>query len=1175
MNEDNCSLDFEHSVETMLSVESTVPVVKHVLDTYADVCAKITEHEMLHTVHYVVTCTELFKKEHKLFYEDKDLAYTGVPFIVSTLAKRDCQHGKDRNLKKKAQYKKNKNEQASTDHYCQKNRVILQDTKKFDCPAMVYIKEIVEFPEFKLQKNSVRLRKETSKKLRVALANPEILLKRRKYILTLPDISVHKNHVVGDNAGLSQPISEDLIVKISELVKKGVNTVSEMRRHLEFFVQAEFTPNNNLQSTNKRFFPIDKTIRNHMLNARIKLRRSLIDQECLHDKINEWQRTFQKAMIKFRPKGVNIVDGNDPELKDSLLFIYQDMWQKRLLLRYGTELIFLDATYRTTRYALPLFFLVVKTNIDYQVVAIFVCENETTSAITEALLCIKKWNPTFQPKFCLTDYSNEEIRSLEAVFPGCNVLICDFHREQAWERWLSKTANGCCIVKDAVKLKLHKIAHATTEEICQNAIDTLKDSEEWKSNPKLAEYLNSTWLCNQKRWVFAFRRHRLLQNINTNNGTERLNQSLKYSFLEKRKNSSLTSMLSICIEEFLPYNYENYADKNRRAHSSYRKYKDNIPVYLTNRPQPLVKHCMKMIDKVISMDLVRVTAVTNRLYNVASFQSNSRETYQCYLGDAKHLPSCSCSAWLYSAYPCKHFFAIFIKENLSWSDFDPSYGDSAYFVLDPLQDAKNFLDLASNNTSVGMNSLVDEKPLDQSVPPEHNQSLHGFCSIDMKVSNPDQNLAHGLPQARHTPAACRELLNAIINMTHLCDSQIAIDNLFDELYKVKITFAETLKREQGVILLPDKKPETWIKSDTNLPHLVNLPVRHKRKIPKRVGVKFDMIKAASNIDVISKVKNEPCVTEICTNHVLEENCEMFTVPNESIKIESSVCKVEVRSDIRQEFDEANFVNDNFQLNRDIHHLKCSLIGDLERNDIEKGKMLNDNVIHFFQQLMSNQFNISIGLQDPIKGKVMSFDICPSDPFVQILHDGNLHWICVTTYDCKPGEIYIFDSLFHGSISIATKRQICSILRCPKKKIVIKVLPIQQQTNGVDCGLYAIAWARQVLEANKIPPSTLMFEQSKMRIHLLNCILNNQLDVFPTAVTPSMFRRCVGKNFHIPLHCSCRMFWIVEDEHIFNRQMAQCCTCKKWFHRECQKIPLCAYEKEDAIWNCHNCQMHTT
>ena len=103
---------------------------------------------------------------------------------------------------------------------------------------------------------------------------------------------------------------------------------------------------------------------------------------------------------------------------ESLLFVYQAKWQKRLLLKYGNELSLLDATYKTTRYALPLFFLVVKTNVDYQVVATFVTENESTESIVEALQVIKQWNPTYKPRYFMTDYSKEEIAALEDVFPG-------------------------------------------------------------------------------------------------------------------------------------------------------------------------------------------------------------------------------------------------------------------------------------------------------------------------------------------------------------------------------------------------------------------------------------------------------------------------------------------------------------------------------------------------------------------------------------------------------------------------------------------------------------------------------------------------------------------------------------------------------------------------------------
>ena len=78
---------------------------------------------------------------------------------------------------------------------------------------------------------------------------------------------------------------------------------------------------------------------------------------------------------------------------NSLLFVYQSKWQGRLLQKYGNELSFLDATYKTTRYALPLFFLVFKTHVDYQIVGTFVCEGESTENITEALNVIKDWNP--------------------------------------------------------------------------------------------------------------------------------------------------------------------------------------------------------------------------------------------------------------------------------------------------------------------------------------------------------------------------------------------------------------------------------------------------------------------------------------------------------------------------------------------------------------------------------------------------------------------------------------------------------------------------------------------------------------------------------------------------------------------------------------------------------------
>lgn len=68
-------------------------------------------------------------------------------------------------------------------------------------------------------------------------------------------------------------------------------------------------------------------------------------------------------------------------VRNDLLFAHQTTWQKKLMLRYGNEITLLDATYKTMRYELPLFFLVVKTNVNYIVVGSFIIQRETTASI--------------------------------------------------------------------------------------------------------------------------------------------------------------------------------------------------------------------------------------------------------------------------------------------------------------------------------------------------------------------------------------------------------------------------------------------------------------------------------------------------------------------------------------------------------------------------------------------------------------------------------------------------------------------------------------------------------------------------------------------------------------------------------------------------------------------------
>lgn len=58
-----------------------------------------------------------------------------------------------------------------------------------------------------------------------------------------------------------------------------------------------------------------------------------------------------------------------------------------------------------------------------------------------------------------------------------------------------------------------------------------------------------------QKWVWAFRKDRFLTTINTNNGVERQNKAFKYDYLEGHKHPTLSGMLTILVEEFLPDKY--------------------------------------------------------------------------------------------------------------------------------------------------------------------------------------------------------------------------------------------------------------------------------------------------------------------------------------------------------------------------------------------------------------------------------------------------------------------------------------------------------------------------------------------------------------------------------------------------------------------------------------------
>ena len=98
-------------------------------------------------------------------------------------------------------------------------------------------------------------------------------------------------------------------------------------------------------------------------------------------------------------------------------------------------------------------------------------------------------------------------------------------------------------------------------------------------------------------------------------------------------------------------------------------------------------------------------------------------------------------------------------------------------------------------------------------------------------------------------------------------------------------------------------------------------------------------------------------------------------------------------------------------------------------------------------------------------------------------------------------------------------EVADLLHCPgSAEIYADVHPVQQQRNGTNCGLFALAYA--VSLAYGEDPGKVRYDESKMREHLLSCLRNNTLLPFPNkeGYRSTTFRSTKRRN--IELFCVC-------------------------------------------------------
>ena len=77
-----------------------------------------------------------------------------------------------------------------------------------------------------------------------------------------------------------------------------------------------------------------------------------------------------------------------------------------------------------------------------------------------------------------------------------NVLLCDFHREQAWGRWLNATKNKMREKKAEALLFLRRIAASETHEDYLRNVNNLRESSIWmnEDGTQFRNWIEKIWL---------------------------------------------------------------------------------------------------------------------------------------------------------------------------------------------------------------------------------------------------------------------------------------------------------------------------------------------------------------------------------------------------------------------------------------------------------------------------------------------------------------------------------------------------------------------------------------------------------------------------------------------------------------------------------------------------------
>ena len=192
-------------------------------------------------------------------------------------------------------------------------------------------------------------------------------------------------------------------------------------------------------------------------------------------------------------------------------------------------------------------------------------------------------------------------------------------------------------------------------------------------------------------------------------------------------------------------------------------------------------------------------------------------------------------------------------------------------------------------------------------------------------------------------------------------------------------------------------------------------------------------------------------------------------------------------DITNVGDEVKVISSDFWVQNDLYFLKQG-----DKNILlSPSQWLNDVIMDASQRLICHTLGSEQNYQSVLNSQKNFTPV--EKEHVQLLHDGGNHWLLTF---CSGERVQVCDSL-RSRLSPVAKRSMKDLYKTVIKengKLNVTFLPVQKQADGYNCGLFAVAYAADVLAGTS--PIESYYDVQRMRPHLMECLVNKNLSPFP-------------------------------------------------------------------------------